>query len=106
MLVLEGGRRTLSKMRPALFVEIDDDALRKFGSSAEVLVTHLQDAGYEMHELIKSGPPRLLPRDRLLAQLTSGSYLDVLFIATGEPKNTRHCDDGRAVSTLHLPAPR
>ena len=57
MLVLAGAERTLEKTRPALFVEIDDDALLAFGSSASALVAHVEGAGYAMYELAKDGLP-------------------------------------------------
>jgi FkbM family methyltransferase len=80
MLVLAGAKRTLATMGPALFVEVDDDALLSFGSSARALVAHVEGAGYEMHELTKDGPPRKLSHERLFASLKGGSYIDVLFL--------------------------
>ena len=81
MLVLEGAKRTLCKMRPALFVEVDDRNLGNLGSSAHALVTHLEQAGYEMHELANDGPPRKLSHDGLFANLQTRSYVDVLFLS-------------------------
>jgi len=80
MLVLAGAARTLAEMRPVLFVEVDDRALRALGSSAAALVKYVEDAGYEMHELARDGPPRKLSRDRLFKKLKTGSYTDVLFL--------------------------
>lgn len=80
MLVLAGAERTLAEMRPVLFVEVDDRALRALGSSACALVNHVEGAGYEMHELAGEGPPRKLSRDRLFERLKAGSYTDVLFL--------------------------
>jgi FkbM family methyltransferase len=80
MLLLEGAKRTLEQMRPALFVEVDDRNLVHFGSSAHALVAHLQRAGYEMHELANNGPPRKLSHNELFANLQTRSYIDVLFL--------------------------
>ena len=55
LLVLEGAKRTLDKMRPVLFVEVDDRALGSFGASAQALVTRIEGAGYEMYELAYEG---------------------------------------------------
>ena len=44
-------------MRPALFVEVDDRNLSVLDSSDHALITHLEQAGYETHELSKDGPP-------------------------------------------------
>jgi hypothetical protein len=49
-------------------------------SSALALAAHLEQAGYEMHELANEGPPRTLPDDRLFANLQTRSYIDVLFL--------------------------
>jgi FkbM family methyltransferase len=80
MLVLEGAKRTLEQMRPALFVEVDDRNLEHLGSSARALVAHLEWAKYEMHVLANDGPPRKLSRDELFANLQTRSYIDVLFL--------------------------
>ena len=80
MLVLEGAKRTVDKMRPALFVEVYDPGLRYFGSSARAFVAHIERAGYEMHESVNDGPPRKLSHDRLFAYLRTRSYIDVLFL--------------------------
>ena len=84
MLVLEGAKRTLEQMRPALFVEVDDRNLMNLGSSALALVAHLEQAGYETHELANEGPPRKLSHDRLFANLKTRSYIDVLFLPACE----------------------
>jgi FkbM family methyltransferase len=80
MLVLKGAKRMLDQMHPALFVEVDDGALRSFGSSAHELVKYLRVRGYETHELVGDGPPRKLSFDRISANLTARGYIDVLFL--------------------------
>jgi FkbM family methyltransferase len=80
LLVLEGARRTLGKMRPALFIEVDDRALGSFGSSAQALLAHVEGAGYAMYELANQGTPQKLSHERLFAKLQTLSYLDVLFL--------------------------
>ena len=84
MLVLAGAKRTLATMRPALFVEVDDDALLSFGSSACALVAHVEGAGYEMHELTNDGPPRKLSHERLFARVRGGSDIDVVFLPASD----------------------
>ena len=80
MLVLAGAKRTLAEIRPTLFVEVDDNALLAFGSSASALVAYVEGAGYQMYELTSDGAPRKLAPDRLFAKLKGGSYIDVLFL--------------------------
>ena len=50
-------------MPPALFVEVDDRNLSVLDSSDHALITHLEQAGYETHELAKDGPPRKRSQD-------------------------------------------
>jgi FkbM family methyltransferase len=80
MLVIEGAKSTLEKMHPALFVEVDDQALRDLGTSARALVTCIEAVGYEAYELVKDGPPRKLSHDQLFAVSRIRSYIDVLFL--------------------------
>jgi len=80
MLVLKGAKRMLDQLHPALFVEVDDRALRHFGSSAEALLEHMQRSGYKTHELVENGQPRELSHHRLFASLKTRSYIDVLFL--------------------------
>ncbi len=47
--VLAGARRTLEKFRPALFLEVDDGHLRRFGSSAIDLLASVVAHGYKIH---------------------------------------------------------
>jgi len=56
MLVLEGAKRMLGKMRPPLFVEVDDRNLVDMGSSAHALVAHLEQAGYRDPRARNGGP--------------------------------------------------
>jgi FkbM family methyltransferase len=84
MLVLAGAKRTLDTMRPALFVEVDDRALRSFGSSARALVALVESAGYDMYELAGEGSPQKLSRERFCARLKRGSYSDVLFLPASD----------------------
>src|SRR5580693_4951300 len=44
--VLAGARRTLERFSPALFLEVDDQQLRRYGSSAAELLTSVTAQGY------------------------------------------------------------
>jgi hypothetical protein len=78
--VLAGARLVLEEQRPAVFVELDDDALRSLGSSAEELIASVVGLGYTAHALTRNGigPPE--PVERLVAKSAAGSYSDVLFL--------------------------
>jgi FkbM family methyltransferase len=79
-MVLAGARLVLEEQRPAVFVELDDDALRSLGSSAEELIASVVGLGYTAHALTRNGigPPE--PVERLVAKSAAGSYSDVLFL--------------------------
>lgn len=79
MLVLAGAEQMLRNRCPALFVEVDDGALRHFGKSADAFVSSIESAGYRTYELTK-GQPRLWPREQLFADLDRRGYLDVLLL--------------------------
>ena len=49
-LVLSGAEETLKRSRPAIFIEIDEAALRRYGSSPQHVEDHLASLGYRMHE--------------------------------------------------------
>jgi FkbM family methyltransferase len=55
MLVLEGAARVLSEARPALFVELHEESLNRFGTSISAILDHLREYGYEAHWLVRSG---------------------------------------------------
>jgi hypothetical protein len=80
MMVLAGACKTLSMRDLALFIEVDDGALRRFGSSAEELVAFLDGHGFHMHQLIKDGAARPLDRAALRENLARRGYVDVLFL--------------------------
>jgi FkbM family methyltransferase len=44
--VLRGARKTIAKYRPAMFIEINDEALARLDSSAEAVMTILREFGY------------------------------------------------------------
>ena len=78
--VLAGARETLARTRAAVFMEIDDAALRRFGFSAEALQNEMLSLGYEMYE----ADPKCLktPIDAARSQLLRSrvGYADLLFL--------------------------
>lgn len=79
MMVLAGAVSTLSTHNPALFVEVDERALRHFGTSFGALVDFLEARGYRMHELTRDGAAPM-SREDLTTRLAHRGYLDVLFV--------------------------
>src|SRR5690606_20006409 len=64
--VLHGTAWTLQSFRPALFVELDDKALRSQGASLHAVVDFLASFGYQGHLLSSSGISPALGRMELI----------------------------------------
>jgi FkbM family methyltransferase len=79
-MVLAGARRVIGDQRPALFIEIDDEALTRFGSSAAELLGTVAALGYTGHRLTRRGIGPAETVAELEAQTMGGSYIDVLFL--------------------------
>ena len=56
--VLRGAHQLLSKDRPILFLEVDDDNLRYHGDTASQLISYLSELGYQ--KFINTGTGRLI----------------------------------------------
>jgi FkbM family methyltransferase len=82
-MVLAGARAVLGRDRPALFVEVDDEGLRSFGSSARELFETVAGLGYKPHRLTRSGIELVPDFEALLDRSAGGSYTDVLFLSSG-----------------------
>ena len=82
--VLEGAAQTLARIRPCLFVEIDDASLRQAGTSASKVIDRLVELGYSIHELNRRGHSEALsPREPLDKLAQRGAYQDFLFLPAG-----------------------
>jgi FkbM family methyltransferase len=79
-LVLKGAQETLRRSQPAIFIEIDEAALRRFSSSPEQIEHHLASLGYGMYEAsaAKLGAPVDASRARMIRSRLG--YADFLFI--------------------------
>jgi FkbM family methyltransferase len=80
MLVLAGAQGVIERHRPAMFVEIADWALERFGSSSgSELIEALADLGYAGHLLTRRGIGVAEAPEALTAKSAKG-YIDVLFL--------------------------
>lgn len=78
--VLAGAAEILHRCRPALYVEVDDAALRRMGSSAKRILALLQGAGYMICR-IESGKVSVpLCAEEALTHSQSATYSDFLFL--------------------------
>lgn len=78
MQVLRGGHETLRQQRPVVQIEVDDNALRDFGTTAADLLAHMAALDYAPHLI--SQPPRLLSPVEALAVVQAAGYTDLLFL--------------------------
>jgi hypothetical protein len=83
MLVLQGAANILRTARPALFIELHEDGLRKFGTSVSEILGHLAECGYEAHWLMRKGPHTRASAAEIHARVAQIGYVDVLFLVTG-----------------------
>jgi FkbM family methyltransferase len=80
MLVLQGAPDILRLSGPALFVELHEEGLQKFGTSVSAILDHLSRSGYEPYWLMRAGPHRKTSPDEIRAKIARNGYVDVLFL--------------------------
>jgi FkbM family methyltransferase len=80
MLVLEGAAGILKACRLALFVELHEEGLKKFGTSVTAVLAYLSCYGYEGHWLVRRGPPKKASPAEIHARIVRLGYVDVLFL--------------------------
>jgi FkbM family methyltransferase len=82
-LVLGGAQRVIGEQRPALFIEIHDESLGRFGASAGSVLEGIAALGYTGHRLMRRGIGPAESVAELRAHTTDGRYIDVLFLPGG-----------------------
>ncbi len=83
--VLSGSRETIQRFHPVLFMEVDDEALRRLGSSAEEVLTLTTDQGYSIHMLEKRGVSEPLTLEEALGMVEKGdTYSDFLMLPSAQ----------------------
>jgi FkbM family methyltransferase len=80
-MVLAGAREMLGRYKPALWVEIDDLALREMGSDATSVWGALEGAGYRAYRLRRDPTPHQITLAEVAALCSDGNYADFLFLA-------------------------
>ena len=80
--VLQGAKKTLQRCRPALFIEVDDRALRQFGTTAVELLAELASLEYRFYQISRSGKETPISREGAMTALLSAErgYLDLLCV--------------------------
>jgi FkbM family methyltransferase len=79
MMVLTGARRLIETHRPAIFVEIANGPLERFGSSGDELVETIAALNYTGHTLTRRGIGPAEAPGALIAK-SANEYIDVLFL--------------------------
>lgn len=77
---LAGAQETISRFHPAIFIEIDDEALSAAGFAADSLIDSLRSQGYEMYSLEKDANNTSLSNDDARLRRKSLGYADFVFI--------------------------
>jgi FkbM family methyltransferase len=83
MLVLQGASDILRLSGPALFIELDENGLGKFGTSVSAILDHLSHYGYETYWLTRAGAHRKASAAEIHASVARNGYVDVLFLKAG-----------------------
>jgi FkbM family methyltransferase len=78
--VLGGAQQIIRRFRPAIFIEIGDEELRKFHTSAEALLSMLHSQGYEIHRLQREGVSSPLSVASAATLCRDGKYADFLLL--------------------------
>jgi hypothetical protein len=86
MMVLEGAGGILRQAAPALFVELHEAGLNRFGSSIAELLGYLSEYGYEPYWLARNGPHRKTNAPEIHATASRSGYVDVLLLKTTSPQ--------------------
>lgn len=77
--VLLGAEQTLSRVRPAWFVEVDDDCLQTMGSSAFKVMERFAANGYAVRRVGRYGIGEPLDPLKIVTKMRPGEYEDLLF---------------------------
>jgi FkbM family methyltransferase len=80
MLVLQGASCILKETSPALFIELHEDGLAKFGTSTLEILNYLSAYGYEPYWLVRSGQHRKTGPLEIRERIARVGYVDVLFL--------------------------
>jgi FkbM family methyltransferase len=80
MLVLRGAAGILESCGPALFVELHEEGLNKFGTSVSAILEYLSNHDYAGYWLKRSGAHAKASDAEIHARVSQSGYVDVLFL--------------------------
>jgi FkbM family methyltransferase len=78
--VLQGASKTLQRCKPTLFIEIDDQALRQYGTTAAEVLGELSGQQYQLYRISRSGQEIQMSLEEAIAVAGSEErgYVDLL----------------------------
>jgi FkbM family methyltransferase len=85
MLVLHGAADILKVAGPALFIELHEEGLSKFGTSVAAILNYLSEYGYQAYWLKRKGAHGKASPAEIHAEVARLGYVDVLFLKSGQP---------------------
>jgi FkbM family methyltransferase len=80
LLVLKGATNILKNAGPALFIELHEEGLNRFGTSVAEILDYLSAHGYEAYWLMRSGEHMKTTPANIHARVARNGYVDVLFL--------------------------
>ena len=80
VMVLQGAEETLKRFGPALYLEVDDDSLRRMNTNAEALFLMVEQCGYGIHRIINRRVSLPMERQEAVGLCQGGNYADFLCI--------------------------
>lgn len=83
--VLAGSLSTLREFAPAIYMEVDDRALRESGSSAVELIDRMRGLGYAAYAIKGKDLSNALSMEDVATMLRRLGYADFLFLAASRP---------------------
>ena len=89
MLVLMGAIDILKIAGPALFIELQEEGLNRFGTSVTAILNYLSARGYDAYWLMRKGPHRRATPAAIHAKIARIGYVDVLFLRVEPPAGSQ-----------------
>jgi FkbM family methyltransferase len=80
MMVLKGATGILKDAGPALFIELHEEGLNRFGTSVSEILDYLSPYGYEAYWLMRTGAHSKTSPAEIHAKVARNGYVDVLFL--------------------------
>jgi FkbM family methyltransferase len=88
MMVLKGAAGILKDAGPALFIELHEEGLNRFGTSVSEILDYLSEYGYEAYWLTRTGAHRKASPAQIHEKVARNGYVDVLFLRASSDRQS------------------